>query len=320
LIEARRVELATGVLSVEVRETVFTLDELCAFAARNNRKRGFLFVSKVLGKHWPATPLQMRRMHEYLASRLDVGGSVLFIAMAETATGLGQGIFEAYLNRRCANDALFLHTTRYRVPGREFVGFEETHCHAPQHNLYLPADRVHRHLFRNAQELVLVDDEISTGSTFCNLVEAYRRYNPGLKRVHFVAITDFSGADGAVCFSARLAVPVTCVAALSGAFAFAPGSVEPCETAPSAVGNQRCAPGFVAEGLGRFGVDGPTRRGFRGYTWLCRRTCQRRAGAGAGYGRIHAYRFSHWPGTGSARLRDPGASHHALPPPGGRGR
>ena len=37
----RRAELETGVLTVEVREAAFPLEELCDFAARNNRKRGF---------------------------------------------------------------------------------------------------------------------------------------------------------------------------------------------------------------------------------------------------------------------------------------
>ena len=40
---------------------------------------------------------------------------VLFIAMAETAVGLGQGVFEAWLRANPGREALFLHTTRYRV-------------------------------------------------------------------------------------------------------------------------------------------------------------------------------------------------------------
>jgi hypothetical protein len=137
--ERVQVELPTGWLSVQVREAAFPLETLCGFAARNNRKRGFLFVSKVLGKHWPACPSLMRRVHTHLAASLDLGpGPWTFVAMAETATGLGQGIFEATLDRHPGADALFLHSTRYRVAGRPYLTFQESHCHAPDHYLYLP--------------------------------------------------------------------------------------------------------------------------------------------------------------------------------------
>lgn len=252
----RRAELETGVLTVEVREAAFPLEELCDFAARNNRKRGFLFLSKVLGKHWPAVPTTMRRVHAYLASKLDLGpGPWLFVAMAETATGLGQGIFEAVLDQHAGANALFLHSTRYRIPGRRFFQFEESHCHAPDQYLYEPLDADQRNVFRNAHELVIVDDEISTGSTLCNLVDTYRAHNPGLARVHFVAITNFSGERCAERFSARLGLPVQCVAALHGAFSFQSADEAYAENTAPAFGANVCEPGFVADRLGRFGID-----------------------------------------------------------------
>ncbi|MGX2042155.1 phosphoribosyltransferase domain-containing protein [Methylocaldum sp. MU1018] len=251
----RRVELETGALTVEVREAAFPLEELCGFAARSNRKRGFLFLSKVLGKHWPVAPSAMRRIHEHLASKLDLGaGPWVFIALAETATGLGQGVFEAVLDPRTGGEALFLHSTRYRIPGRRFLAFEESHCHAPDQYLYEPLNAEHRNLFRTARELIIVDDEISTGSTLCNLVEAYRVHNPRLERVHFVAITNFSGERCAERFSARLGLPVRCPAALYGGFSFQPAPAQ-AESAAPAVGDNRCKPGFVADRLGRFGID-----------------------------------------------------------------
>lgn len=254
--ESYRAELPTGVLDVQVREAAFPLDELCGFAARNNRKRGFLFLSKVLGKHWPATPSRMRRVHEYLASALDLGpGPWAFMAMAETATGLGQGVFEATLDRRPEADALFLHTTRYRVAGRPFLEFQEAHCHAPDQTLYEPLASRHRELFSTARELIVVDDEISTGSTLCNLVAAYRTLNPRLERVHFVAITNFSGDHSAERFSRQLGLPVRCVAALHADFTFQPATDWDHETAPVAVGDNQREPGQIADDLGRFGID-----------------------------------------------------------------
>lgn len=93
------VELPTGQLQVTVEQARLPLDDLLGFAARANLKRGFLFLSKVLGKHWPVRPRDMRAIHQDLARRIpsDLPGPVLFIALAETAIGLGQGVFEAWL-------------------------------------------------------------------------------------------------------------------------------------------------------------------------------------------------------------------------------
>lgn len=254
--EQVQIELTTGTLSVQVREAAFPLETLCGFAARNNRKRGFLFLSKVLGKHWPARPSLMRQVHEYLASQLDLGpGPWAFVAMAETATGLGQGVFEATLDRNPEAEALFLHSTRYRIAERPYLAFEEAHCHAPDQYLYEPIQPDHQARFRGARELILIDDEISTGSTLCNLVSAYRARSPSLERVHFVAITNFSGADSDRRFSARLGLPVRCIAALHADFAFETGEWPSAEVAPSAVGDNGCGPGQIADDLGRFGIS-----------------------------------------------------------------
>ena len=117
------------------------LDELCGFARRRSRKRGFVFVSKVLGKHYPVRPKRMAEMHDRLAERLtDVPGPALVIALAETATGLGHGVYEAWLRRSGRDDVLFLHTTRYRLNRPLALTFDESHSHATEHLLYEPAD------------------------------------------------------------------------------------------------------------------------------------------------------------------------------------
>jgi len=255
-VTTRHIQLDTGRLSVRVRESAFALDELCGFAARNNRKRGFLFLSKVLGKHWPARPSQMRRIHRHLAAQLAPAiGPRAFIAMAETATGLGQGVFEAALEQDPHTPGLFVHSTRYRVEGRRFLEFLEPHCHAPDQTLYLPLRPEHLDTFAQARELILIDDEISTGTTLCNLVEAYRSFNPAIERVQFVCITDFSGADSAERFSERLGLPVSCRSALHADFDFQPGPPLSAEIPPTAVGANRREPGQIADTLGRFGID-----------------------------------------------------------------
>ncbi|MEN9866761.1 MAG: hypothetical protein RL748_2351, partial [Pseudomonadota bacterium] len=77
-----QVPLPTGHLHVTVEHARQPPDTLLGFAARANAKRGFLFVSRVLGKHWPVRPQAMQAIHQDLASQIPTGlaGPVLFIA------------------------------------------------------------------------------------------------------------------------------------------------------------------------------------------------------------------------------------------------
>ena len=115
--ETRRVALPTGNLVVRVEDAAAPLDRLCGFAARQNPRRGFLFVSRVLGRHVPVRPGRIHWAQARLAARIepDLPGPVLFLGLAETATGLGQGVHEAWRRRTARADPLFLHSTRYRL-------------------------------------------------------------------------------------------------------------------------------------------------------------------------------------------------------------
>ncbi|MEA3640694.1 MAG: phosphoribosyltransferase domain-containing protein [Lamprobacter sp.] len=250
------VELATGRLEVQIKRAAFPLEHLCGFAARANPKRGFLFVSKVLGKHWPARPAAMEQIHRYLAQALKLDqGPWLLVALAETATGLGQGVFEALLEQHPEAPALFLHSTRYRLPGCRSLAFQEAHCHAPDQILYEPLDPEHQRRFTEARELILIDDEISTGATLCNLAAAYRARAPHLQRVHFVTITDFSGQASAAAFSKRLGLPLTLISALEAEIAFSPAPGLADLPPPNAVGDNRRRLDQLATTGGRFGIS-----------------------------------------------------------------
>jgi hypothetical protein len=217
---------ATGELELTVTTSDYPVDDLLGFAARANAKRGFLFLSKVLGKHWPATPARMRAIHEHLAAGVpQAAGPVVFIAMAETAIGLGQGVFEAWLRAHPGREALFIHSTRYRVGDGDLIEFEEAHSHAPRQFLHLPPPGPARELLTRAATLVLVDDEASTGNTFLNLTHACRRINPHIARVHLAAITNFMGAEATAGLSARFGLPVSLGAPLSGTYRFTPGQL-----------------------------------------------------------------------------------------------
>jgi hypothetical protein len=221
-----RIALPTGELDVTLTQGADELDALLGFAARANARRGFLFLSKVLGKHWPVKPSVMQAIHARMAANVPAStGPVVFIAMAETAIGLGQGVFEAWLQANPGRDALFIHTSRYRVGATPIIEFEEAHSHAPRQFLHMPQDPKHRAMLETAGTLVLVDDEASTGNTFLNLSNACRRINPQLAHVHLSTIINFMGERATAALTGRFGLPVTLGALVSGEYSFAPGRI-----------------------------------------------------------------------------------------------
>ena len=250
-----RVALPTGMLELSIDATAYPLDALMGFAARANAKRGFLFLSKVLGKHWPVTPARMAQIHADMAAAVPpTDGPLVFIAMAETAIGLGQGVFEAWLRANPGREALFIHTSRYRVGGAPIIEFEEAHSHAPRQFLHMPPDAHTRALLLTAKALVLVDDEASTGNTFLNLTEACRKLNPGIAQVHLATITNFMGSAATADLSARFGLPVTMGALTSGRYTFAPGPTAP--DGPSAQRFDASADRGASAAFGRYGLHG----------------------------------------------------------------
>lgn len=204
------IQLATGRLQLELTPGRVPIRRLLGFAARVSSKRKFLFVSKVLGKHYPVAPLLMRWSYRALARqvlRQGISQRSLWIGMAETATGLGYGVYEAV----CAEglqDALFMQTTRYHLEGLDKLDFQEAHSHATDFFLYYPEDPALRQLFLTAETLVLVDDEISTGKTFLRLLKAYQQINPTVQQVCIVSLVNFAHRDDRAAFDAEAGIPV----------------------------------------------------------------------------------------------------------------
>ncbi len=188
------ITLPGGELHLEIERSLYPLQELCTFATRRNKKRSFLFVSKVLGKHYPARPGQSRAIYRQLAQGLgEVATPALFISLAETAVALGQGVFEGYLALHPGIPALFMHSTRYRAPRPLALTFQESHSHAPQHWLYAPLDPKAQALWSQARSLILVDDELSTGRTLAQLARHYLQAHPQVEEIYLVSITDWLG-------------------------------------------------------------------------------------------------------------------------------
>jgi hypothetical protein len=213
----RVVTLKGGTLTLRVLEAAWDLDRLCDFAARDNAKRGFLIVSRVLGRHLPVEPAEMRASFAALAARLpaDLPGPVLVVGMAETAVALGQGVHAEYVRRTGRSDTLYLHSTRQQIYAPVLARFEEPHSHAPAHILYRPADRRLAMLAENARSLVVVDDEASTGTTFVNLAQALVARLPSLEQVLTAVLTDWSGTST---YIERMPVSAQAVSLLRGTF------------------------------------------------------------------------------------------------------
>lgn len=252
----RSVQLPTGVITVDVHESLMPLNSLCGFAARRNPKRGFLFVSKVLGKHIPVRPSTILAVHHELVAQipLDLPGPVVIIGMAETATCLGQGVFEAYKALSGRNDIVFIHSTRYRADRPIALEFLEEHSHAADHIIYMPEDARACQLFENALSLILVDDEASTGKTFVNLGNAFKERIPSLTQIITAVITDWRGPLRTAATISAMPVPSRSIAILKGEYAFAAAANLHNMEMPKVCGNNGFKDHLLRNNSGRFGT------------------------------------------------------------------
>lgn len=217
MIEHRRIALPGGTLTVEVRRADLPLDALCAFATRRNPRRAFLIVSRLLGRHIPARPAAMREAMRRLARLVptDLPEPLLVIGMAETAVCLGQGVHEELVG--LGREAGFIHSTRQQLDRPLLCRFDEPHSHAARHLLYRPAgfDAA------AARTLVLVDDEVSTGTTIANLASALVETLPGIEAIVVATLTDWSGGTD---WLARMPRPARCVSLLGGTLGWEAGA------------------------------------------------------------------------------------------------
>jgi hypothetical protein len=255
------IPLSTGTLHLALQAGKVPLHRLLGFAARVNSKRKFLLVSKVLGKHYPVTPLLMRWSYRALARQVlaqQALGTSLWIGMAETATGLGYGVYESAYNEGL-RQALFMQTTRYVLSGEQRLFFTEAHSHATDFFLYYPNTAEKQQLFLNAETLVLIDDEISTGRTFSHLIQAYKAVNPKLKQVFIVSLVNFASAENRALVAEESNIKVAWLSLRQGTLAFdetAHNETEP--TATSADSKQDCKRHLCAW-QGRLGMSQPIR-------------------------------------------------------------
>lgn len=234
-------------ITVQRNPFALPLDALFGMAARINKKRSFLFVSKVLGKHIPVNPhtsllagasLGMlyaellghktgASMEEIVRAftepetagdvyrRLKAEPVVLnepttFIGFAETATALGHSMYDLF-----AGPTKFLHTTREMIEEyQSVISFEEEHSHATSHRCYA-ADP---HFFQGNSPVVLVDDEMTTGKTALNIIRELHARFP--RKTYAVAsLLDWRSAADRARFEElehELGIEIPCLSLLEG--------------------------------------------------------------------------------------------------------
>jgi hypothetical protein len=257
-LQIKHVLLPTGELRLTWVESDFDLNDLTEYAARQNPKRGFLFVSKLLAKYWPSHPTEMAHIHQYLALALSthIVGSSVFIGMAEAAAGLGQGVYEAYLNQPVNTQHLFIHTSRYFLGATQSLDFQEQHSHASQFYLYVPHKDILKQTFLSAKTLVLIDDEITTGTTFVNLISAYKKVNPQLQRVLIVSILNFVDQQRQDQIQQRVALDVIFISALTAQVDFKRNLNYQYTQVPNVDSSIECKRPKLSLSAGRLGIYG----------------------------------------------------------------
>lgn len=205
------------VIDIKYNPYNFLPESLFQMAVRINKKRQFLFVSRLLGKHLAVDPAISLGAGTILASMLmedegleshpqvkeivqminsevpdrklslnslaiksNLPNKTIFIGFAETATGLGHAVFHHFQN------AHYIHTTREEILHMEpSFYFEEEHSHATSHSVYASEQTL-----QDAETIVLIDDEITTGLTLSNLIVALNNSFPG-KRYKILSILDW---------------------------------------------------------------------------------------------------------------------------------
>lgn len=214
-------DIQAGRLTITLAENGHRLDELIAFASRLNPRRGYLFVSRVLGKHIPVRPSKMDSIHAELAQAINLrGDSAYVVGMAETAVGLGAGV--ARHLGRLHEYSVFQHTTRFLVPD-PWLRIQEAHSHADtMHMARLKGDACLA--VQTTEDLVLVDDEISTGRTLAQLAHALvaQPELARIRRLHIVSLVSWLDDEARAQLLALLPqhIEVEFVQLMAGTFTF----------------------------------------------------------------------------------------------------
>ena len=181
-------------VEISIRENKYNLNlnDLIVMGKRiNNKKRNFLFISKVLGKHIEAKPNVCKEIgcklvglifnKEEREETYKNNEKICVLGFAETATGLGMSV-ASYIE-----NSYYLTTTREDIREiKSILKFEEEHSHATTHKCFL----LDRDKLINSEKVILVDDEITTGKSMINIIKELKKVT-NAKKFIILSILDW---------------------------------------------------------------------------------------------------------------------------------
>lgn len=152
---------------------MYTESDLVRIAKRdNNKKRNYLVVNPLQGKHIPVIPSGSLQLFAALAQQVKAcwqGEKLLLVGFAETATAIGAGVAVQL-------DCEYIQTTREMIEGVTYLFFSEAHSHAMEQKLV--RDDIDLAM-EGKKRMVFIEDEVTTGNTILNLVMLLEERYPG---------------------------------------------------------------------------------------------------------------------------------------------
>ena len=157
-------------------------DIISVVKRENNSKRSFLFLNKLQSKYVPSDPRDTIRLFKTLGYNLAKKykeEKILIVAFAETATAIGAYVAECF-----PGEVYYLHTTRENLNREDLLcDFQEEHSHATSHYIYSKNPKY----IKECERIIFVDDELTTGKTICNFIDALLKEGKVNKKAKFVA-------------------------------------------------------------------------------------------------------------------------------------
>lgn len=137
----------------------------------NNKKRSYLLVNPLQGKHMPASPIKAMQLFDSLADKIKdryKDEKILFVGFAETATAIGARVAINLGDN-------YIQTTREIIPDVNYMFFSEEHSHATEQKLVKnDIDGI----IKEVDRIIFIEDEITTGKTILNIIDILEKQYP----------------------------------------------------------------------------------------------------------------------------------------------
>lgn len=168
---------------------MYAENDLVRIAKRqNNKKRNYLVVNRLQGKHIPVKPQEAFKMFNELADKIkDVYSKekILIVGFAETATAIGAAVASRL-------KVPYIQTTREVIEGVEYLFFSEEHSHATEQKLV--KDDIDK-LGNSIERIIFVEDEVTTGKTILNIISILEKEYPQIKKFSVASLLNGMDED-----------------------------------------------------------------------------------------------------------------------------